>query len=201
MAYDRYDRGDDRSRWSEDHGREHGWRDRDQGRDDERGFFERAGDHIASWFGDEDAERRVHQDEMRDDPNRNWRSRGSSGPWSSSDRGSSGPWSSRDRDASRDRDQDRYRDRGRDYRPMTGDYSRHESEQFFSASGVGRGERGMGQYDRGADRSESLWGRDDYRRTSRAGTSDRSDRSRHDRDFDPHYHSCLLYTSDAADEL
>jgi len=72
---------------------------------------------------------------------------------------------------------------------MTGDYSRHESEQFFSASGVGRGERGMGQYDRGADRSESLWGRDDYRRTSRAGTSDRSDRSRHDRDFDPHYHS------------
>jgi hypothetical protein len=62
---------------------------------------------------------------------------------------------------------------------MTGDYGRgdHESEQFFAASGVGRGERGLGGY----DRSQSPYGRDDYRRTSFAGSA------KGDRDFDPHY--------------
>ena len=34
----------------------------DYGRDEGRGFFERAGDEIASWFGDEDAARRREQD-------------------------------------------------------------------------------------------------------------------------------------------
>lgn len=56
-------------------GANHGeWRDRDfgsdrgyararaYGRGDERGFFERAGDEVASWFGDEDATRRREQD-------------------------------------------------------------------------------------------------------------------------------------------
>ena len=47
-------------------GANHGeWRDRDAGRGgrrDERGFFERTGDEIASWFGDEDAARRREQD-------------------------------------------------------------------------------------------------------------------------------------------
>ncbi|HYG86850.1 MAG TPA: BON domain-containing protein [Azospirillum sp.] len=38
--------------------------DRGYGRD-ERGLLERAGDEIASWFGDEDAERRRRQDEAR----------------------------------------------------------------------------------------------------------------------------------------
>jgi osmotically-inducible protein OsmY len=32
---------------------------------EERGFFERAGDEVRSWFGDEDAERRRRTDEMR----------------------------------------------------------------------------------------------------------------------------------------
>ncbi len=65
MAYGR----DDRSRdWRDDRG----WRGRpDDGRttrnrfeDDgnDRGFFERAGDEISSWFGDDDAERRRRQD-------------------------------------------------------------------------------------------------------------------------------------------
>ena len=81
------------------------------------------------------------------------------------------------------------RERGRErfgssggYRPMTGDYGRgdHESEQFFAASGYGRGERGMGDY----DRSQTPYGRDEYRRTSFAGSRDRGER-----DFDPHYHS------------
>lgn len=64
MAYDRYETRRD---WREARPR---WRDEDRfsrstsgysGRDrddDERGWFERAGDEIASWFGDEETERR-----------------------------------------------------------------------------------------------------------------------------------------------
>jgi len=65
----------------------------------------------------------------------------------------------------RERDWDR--ERSRDYRPMTGNY-------------------GFVERDRGFDRSQSPWGRDEYRSTSRAGTSDWSDRSRHE---DPQYSS------------
>ena len=36
-----------------------------RGRGEERGFFERAGDEIRSWFGDEEAERRRRRDEIR----------------------------------------------------------------------------------------------------------------------------------------
>jgi osmotically-inducible protein OsmY len=36
-----------------------------RGRGEERGIFERAGDEIRSWFGDEEAERRRRRDEMR----------------------------------------------------------------------------------------------------------------------------------------
>ena len=76
MAYDRYDTRDDpreeRSRWSNDDRYSKGdrdWRgdnraDRDRG---DRGFFERAGDEIASWFGDDDAERRRRRDQMNED--------------------------------------------------------------------------------------------------------------------------------------
>ena len=35
---------------------------RDYGSDDDRGFFQRAGDEVASWFGDDDAARRREQD-------------------------------------------------------------------------------------------------------------------------------------------
>jgi hypothetical protein len=251
MAYDRYDTRDtrdERSRWSDDRSQ-----DRDRGHRDERGFFERAGDEVASWFGDEDAERRRREDRMRDQREggssgwsgqdrsydrgygRDWnRDRGQErGSWTSSRHEDSGfrdrgwergeqrgegrgysaserdynpswrrefggrnrDWDERDR-GSEGRDRGRSfgdQDRNRGYRPVTGDYGRgsdHESEQFFAASGVGRGERGFGDYDRQnrfeRDRSDSEWGRDPYRRTSRAGTSDWSDRSRHE---DPHYSS------------
>jgi len=41
-----------------------GDRDRDRGqRGNERGFIERAGDEVKSWFGDDDAERRRHMDD------------------------------------------------------------------------------------------------------------------------------------------
>ena len=69
MAYDRYDsrRGwrEPRSRFSDDDDRERRF-DRDDR--DERGFFDRAGDEVASWFGDEDAERRRRMDNRQDRP-------------------------------------------------------------------------------------------------------------------------------------
>jgi len=55
----RRDRGShagDRHRFSDS-----AWRD-----DDDRGFFERAGDEVRSWFGDEEAERRRERDARRD---------------------------------------------------------------------------------------------------------------------------------------
>lgn len=54
------------------------WRsdsDRRSGPED-RGFFERAGDEIASWFGDDDAERRRRQDSRDDDRYGQHRGRG-----------------------------------------------------------------------------------------------------------------------------
>jgi hypothetical protein len=307
MAYDRYDTRDaprdERSRWSDDRhnerGQDRGRRD-ERGGQDERGFFERASDQVASWFGDEDAERRRREDQMRDrqresgSGNRDY-DRGYGRDWDR-DRMSSGSSGGRDHDQDRysnrermgggwegggrrEREDDRYSSRGRDhdrdqewrqnrgpfasggsserdynpswrselfggrgergggqdrqrgyggrdeergyggreesrgyggggqdrgyggsggqdrgygrgggYRPMTGDYGRgsgHESEQFFAASGVGRGERGFGDWSRDDD-GDTKWGRDQYRSTSRAGTSDWTDRSRHE---DPQYSS------------
>ena len=57
---DRWGRGS--GRWSSEHGRERGG-----GGDDDRGFFERAGDEVRSWFGDDEAERRREMDMHRDD--------------------------------------------------------------------------------------------------------------------------------------
>jgi hypothetical protein len=205
MAYDRYDRGDDRQRWRDDSNSERAWRGNDRsGRRDERGFFERAGDEISSWFGDDDAERRRREDQMRDqrergfggqdrnrdrDRDRDWNeNRGlfSGGGSSERDygRGSlSGMWN-RGRD---DHRSDRFGERDHDYRPMTGDYGRgYEADRFSSNRNFDRSER-SGSYDRGGDNARTPWGRDDYRNTSRAGTWDQSDRSRHDRDTDPHY--------------
>ena len=57
MAYDRYDPRDERARWRGE---------RDRGPSDDRGFFERAGDEVASWFGDDEAERRRREDQRMD---------------------------------------------------------------------------------------------------------------------------------------
>jgi hypothetical protein len=188
MAYDRYDTRDsprdERARWR-------------SARDEERGFFERAGDEIASWFGDEEAERRRREDLIRREREDRFGSGEFRGRTFAGDRGPErergwgepyrmagrGGFSESDynpawrRELTGNRDWDR--ERGRGYRPTGADY---ESEQFFAASGYGRGERGFGDY----GRSETPYGRDEYRRTSRAGTADWSDRSRHE---DPHYES------------
>ena len=104
MAYDRYDTRnaprDERSRWSEDHYSDRD-RQRERGGRDDRGFFERAGDEIASWFGDDDAERRRRQDNARQD-----RESG----WGSPERGSQRDW---DRERM-SRDRDWHRDEGRE---------------------------------------------------------------------------------------
>ncbi len=70
MAYDRFEnrRGwrEQRSRFTGDPGDRFEGRGRDFDRD-ERGFFERAGDEVASWFGDDEAERRRRDDSRRFD--------------------------------------------------------------------------------------------------------------------------------------
>ena len=69
MAYDRSDPRDQQSRWRDERnsGR---WEGRDprggRGNLDDRGFFDRASDEVASWFGDDEAERRRRADHMRD---------------------------------------------------------------------------------------------------------------------------------------
>src|SRR4051794_3175663 len=200
MAYDRYDprdrSRDEQSRWSDDRNFDRSrpsssdWRGARDNPDD-RGFFDRASDEVASWFGDDEAERRRREDRMRDqrdeargphpsnynpergdDRNRSWDRDRSSGPSRNSDwndnRGAFARGGSSADDYNRgwrrelsgggDREENRYRERSRDYRPLAGDYGR----------------------------SDSQWDRDPYRNTSRAGTSDWSDRSRHE---DPHYRS------------
>ena len=183
MAYDRYDprdrSRDDHSRWSDDRFRDRDFRGSRDNPDD-RGFFDRASDEVASWFGDEEADRRRREDQMRD---QRFETRGDHRSDLNRDRGRDrGDWNdnrgvfarggSSESDYNRgwrrelggggNHDRDRFRERGRDYRPMAGDYGRPDS------------------------RSDSPWARDEYRSTSRAGTRDWSDRSRHE---DPHYRS------------
>ena len=155
MAYDRFDaRRGSPERWRSDdrfdRDRELSFRDRE-----DRGFFERAGDEIASWFGDDDAERRRRVDASRYgpgdfrrdrdfDPRGNvrsstfdrdqdfrrssWRDDDDRGFFSaSSNRGFSGEGPGRTRSAERPGDFDR------DYRPMTGDYGRGRTAGFGGA--------------------------------------------------------------------
>jgi hypothetical protein len=55
------DQGRDRSSYGQDRGGQRGY----QGGEDDRGFIERAGDEVRSWFGDDEAERRREQDDRR----------------------------------------------------------------------------------------------------------------------------------------
>jgi hypothetical protein len=70
MADDRY-RGFERDRY-DPRNSQYDRFDRDYGRDrdargEDRGFFERAGDEVRSWFGDDEAERRRRMDECYDE--------------------------------------------------------------------------------------------------------------------------------------
>lgn len=107
MAYDRDERDRDwggrPSSLREDrHERGRGGRDEESGgrSPEERGFFERAGDEISSWFSGEDEERERGRGYGRE----------------------------RDRWSSGRHDDDRGRDDGGNYRPMAGDYGRSGRE-------------------------------------------------------------------------
>lgn len=111
MAYDRYENRRDRD-WR-------GSSDYERGRRDERGFFERAGDEIASWFGDDDSDRRRRDDERMN------RDRGYGRDFGR-DRSAS-PGSGRDRDFERDRSSSRpmnWTSSDRDYRSGYAGYDR-----------------------------------------------------------------------------
>ena len=148
MAYDRYEsrRGgrEPRSRSSQEFGDRNETRgqgrswDRDDD-DRDRGFFDRAGDEVASWFGDEEAERRRRED---------MRQRGDDSSW----RGEDNSWRRQgafmsDDDFGR---QPRFRDEGY-RRPYTGRPVEHGSRDF----GPDRSERPYrpmaGDYGRGTD--------------------------------------------------
>lgn len=129
MAYGRNDRGREwredrasRGRWDEGRGTARYDEDRN-----ERGFFERAGDEISSWFGDEEAERRRRRDETSDQRETGRRSYAPGG----SDEPDRHP---------------RFRDEGY-RRPYTGRYQARGS--FDDDRGSPRGPQGN-QWDRGS---------------------------------------------------
>lgn len=108
MAYDRYDTRD------QPRGEGSRWRDeRFEGRarahlgHEDRGFFERAGDEVASWFGDEDAERRRREDQRME--SRGW---GRDRDWRSDENRGRFVGNTRDWDRGRF-EQSRFPDRGR----------------------------------------------------------------------------------------
>jgi hypothetical protein len=141
MAYDRYDtrRGQNPDQ-------------RERGGREDRGFFERAGDEIASWFGDDEAERRRREDERMN----------------------------HGRDLNRDRNSDRERPRGssRDYdRGYGRDYERDRNRSqdynrgFFPEHGYLRSEYDAGYEDRSSDRPMKWTSSDrSYRQGARRGS-------------------------------
>lgn len=163
MAHDRYDTRT---------GRDRAYSDYERGRRDDRGFFERAGDEIASWFGDDEAERRRRDEErMNRDPGRDFE-RGS--------RSANQAWGDRaDRLGHGGQDRD-FRARGYGWGGGYGPAS-------YSAPGYGAG-IGYGGGDYG--RSEGPLSRDEFRRSGFAGPG---------RDSDRHYHAWKQRQLDALD--
>jgi hypothetical protein len=111
--------------------------------DDDRGFFERAGDEVRSWFGDEEAERRRRLDEREYERERMARDRGYEG--------------SRWRD--RNHDDDRW---------MGGGYVSPSRNRFFAGDsagdyGAGRGAGSTGSWGLGAGSDRQTWAHDPYR--------------------------------------
>lgn len=103
---------------------------------EERGFFERAGDEISSWFGDDEAERRRAMDERGAGDGRPRRPMDEQGrherPYNP-DEGYRRPYTGRSDHESAPRP----RGDERGYRPMTGDYGRSVDERERS-SGTAR---------------------------------------------------------------
>lgn len=166
-----YERG--RGDWSErgysGSGRDD-WRNRDdRGHDDNRGFFERAGDEIRSWFGDEDDRRdhdRGRRDEWRGQANdyradRGYARSGMTGGMGGRDRDfrqdASEPWGGGDRGGWSDRDWRSRRESSGGYEAAgsryggTTDY-RSRGGRYEDRGGYGGGWAGMGSGDYGRSR-------------------------------------------------
>ena len=153
MAYDRYDRD---TRWREgrrDFSSERSPRDWDRGDDrdrdysrggEDRGFLERMGDEVRSWFGDEDGDRGR---EFGRDRGQDWEDQRPRSRFEEPSRPQN--WNRGEERMSRGVGNERERD----YRPLAGDY---------------------GRSDGGVEDRETEWGRDPYRRTSFAGSRARS---------------------------
>jgi hypothetical protein len=144
------------------------WRDRDQsrnrdygreqgrggsggyGRDDDRGFLDRAGDELRSWFGDDEAQRRREADQRRWEQEQRMTGRrdndyGDRGPGSLGGGGFGGGWGNQRGDSwNRERPGERGSFGGSDERHGGGErhYARGEREGWFTDSRGGeRGER------------------------------------------------------------
>ncbi|MFL6843531.1 MAG: DUF2171 domain-containing protein [Allosphingosinicella sp.] len=147
MGYGSDDRFDNRWRDRSGYGRGEGrggyGRD-----DDDRGFFERAGDEVRSWFGDDDAQRRREIDERRWEQEQRMTGRRDNDPRSGGSGGSGwmgGGWGNQ-RGESWNREPP-------GERGWAGGSDRGEREGWFSSSvGGERGERwgGSGGRDRGS---------------------------------------------------
>lgn len=202
MAYDRYDR-DERSRWSDDRS-DRNFRGDHRDRD-ERGFWDRASDEVASWFGDDSAERRRDQDRSREESHGNREHSREHGAFG---RGWGGGDSSRDydrgygRDYDRDRasfrDHERERDQNRDRGLFNRggssdrDYNRDWQGNFSGSHSRDRGYQPMaGDYGRSDHESDQFFAASGYGRSDYGRDRDESRRAKFagssDRDFDPHY--------------
>ena len=157
MAYD----SDGRDRYRERDESRYGGPNRSDGERGGRGFFERAGDEISSWFGDDDAGRRRERDDRSNgagggsggDPDR---PRGDDRGWfgGRSDRGperperdreeirrgpdlsreQSGPWGRSNDGPHQSYGREEFdRSRSNDYRPFAGDYGRGTSDRGGNA--------------------------------------------------------------------
>lgn len=155
MAYDSYDRDDrHRSRWN---------REPQGGRDDDRGFLDRASDEVRSWFGDEEAERRRRYDEREDEGRGDRPSYGRGGQDRWGDRDGGRGYGTRDDRSGRgygggsgygsDRgsydDRSEHRDRGGRNNYGSSDYGR---------GGYGSQERGRGGYGGDSSYGSSSYG-------------------------------------------
>ena len=133
-------------RWEDDERRAHGearGRDHDDRRDD-RGFLDRAGDELRSWFGDEEAQRRRMMDERED-----WRGeRGRGGEWGARE-GRGGEWGRPRAEWTREPDQ-------RDWSRQWGYVEGRGPGREYGTGGYGGGVSGYGSWGRERD-----WGRGD----------------------------------------
>ena len=180
-------------RWEDEerrHPQEARWRERDWGyggRD--RGFMERAGDEVRSWFGDEEAQRRRMSDEREE----SWRGRGDPGWREGRSRGDwgRGDWGREpvDRDWSRQWGYVEGRGAGHGERPAEWGGREYGSSVGYGSRSTGYGYGGYGAWGRerdwereqpwpgqgaggfGLHRRESDWGRrGDFGRSAGLGS-------------------------------